>query len=112
MAKIAYFECSKCRDKFSAETPRNVCPADAGFLFVRYDFASARMNGRPAGLNGNIAGMWRYKDVLPAADPVTLGEGFTPLTRSRRYPNLWIKDESVNPTGSFKARGASMAVTM
>lgn len=110
MAKIAYFECSKCAEKFSADVPHNVCPHDGGFLFVRYDFQSAKLNGKP--VNSNLAGMWRYQDVLPNVEPVTLGEGFTPLTKSRRYPNLWIKDESVNPTGSFKARGASMAVTM
>jgi threonine synthase len=57
-------------------------------------------------------GMWRYADVLPSADPVTLGEGFTPLLRSRRHPNLYLKEEAANPTGTFKARGLSLAVTM
>ena len=57
-------------------------------------------------------GMWRYAAVLPDAKPVTLGEGYTPLLRSRRYPNLFIKEEAANPTGTFKARGLSMAVTM
>jgi threonine synthase len=56
--------------------------------------------------------MWRYASVLPQAEPVTLGEGWTPMLPSRRYPNVWIKEEGVNPTGTFKARGASMAVTM
>ena len=56
--------------------------------------------------------MWRYAAVLPDADPVTLGEGMTPLLRSRKYPNLLIKDEGLNPTGSFKARGMSAAITM
>jgi threonine synthase len=56
--------------------------------------------------------MWRYASVLPQAEPVTLGEGWTPMLPSRRYPNIWIKEEGVNPTGTFKARGASMAVTM
>jgi threonine synthase len=57
-------------------------------------------------------GMWRYAGVLPAAEPVTLGEGFTPMLHSRRYPNLFLKEEAANPTGTFKARGLSMAVTM
>ncbi len=48
----------------------------------------------------------------PSAAPVTLGEGFTPMLRSRRYPNLFLKEEAANPTGTFKARGLSMAVTM
>ena len=56
--------------------------------------------------------MWRYDAVLPEADPVSLGEGFTPMLPSREYPNVFIKDESLNPTGSFKARGLSAAVTM
>jgi threonine synthase len=58
------------------------------------------------------ANMWRYADVLPNATPVTLGEGWTPMLPSRRYPNVWIKEEATNPTGTFKARGLSMAVTM
>ena len=56
--------------------------------------------------------MWRYADVLPDAKPVTLGEGFTPMLPSREYTNVYIKDEGLNPTGSFKARGLSAAVTM
>jgi threonine synthase len=57
-------------------------------------------------------GMWRYADVLPAVEPVTLGEGFTPMLRSRRYPGLFLKEEAANPTGSFQARGFSIAVSM
>ncbi len=56
--------------------------------------------------------MWRYAAVLPDVEPVTLGEGFTPMLPSRKYPNLLIKDEGLNPTGSFKARGMSAALTM
>jgi threonine synthase len=57
-------------------------------------------------------GMWRYADVLPDAQPVTLGEGWTPMIASRRYKGLLIKEEGANPTGTFKARGLAMAVTM
>ncbi len=56
--------------------------------------------------------MWRYAEVLPDAKPVTLGEGFTPMLPSREFANVFIKDEGLNPTGSFKARGMSAAVTM
>ncbi len=56
--------------------------------------------------------MWRYKEVLPDAPPVSLGEGFTPLLPSRQESNIFIKDEGLNPTGSFKARGLCAAVTM
>ena len=61
---------------------------------------------------GASAGMWRYADVLPDAAPVTLGEGWTPMLRSKRYPGVLVKEEGANPTGSFKARGMAMAVTM
>jgi threonine synthase len=56
--------------------------------------------------------MWRYADVLPDATPVTLGEGWTPMLHSKRYPGLYIKEEGANPTGTFKARGLALAVTM
>ena len=56
--------------------------------------------------------MWRYANVLPDVEPVTLGEGWTPMLPSRRYAGLFIKEEADNPTGSFKARGMSMAVSM
>ena len=57
-------------------------------------------------------GMWRYRSVLPDVRPVTLGEGWTPVIRSKRYPNVFLKEEGANPTGSFKARGLALAVTM
>jgi threonine synthase len=56
--------------------------------------------------------MWRYQSVLPEVTPVTLGEGWTPMLRSRRHPNAWLKEEGANPTGAFKARGLALAVTM
>lgn len=55
--------------------------------------------------------MWRYRHVLPDCEPVTLGEGWTPMLRSRRH-HVWLKEEGANPTGTFKARGLAMAVTM
>jgi threonine synthase len=57
-------------------------------------------------------GMWRYSAVLPDVEPVTLGEGWTPVLRSKRYPNVVVKEEGANPTGAFKARGLALAVTM
>jgi threonine synthase len=57
-------------------------------------------------------GMWRYSSVLPDVTPVTLGEGWTPMLHSKRYPGLFIKEEGANPTGTFKARGLGLAVTM
>ncbi|MGA7243722.1 MAG: pyridoxal-phosphate dependent enzyme, partial [Terracidiphilus sp.] len=64
------------------------------------------------GTEGPWAGMWRYRAVLPQAEPVTLGEGWTPMLKSKRYPGAFVKEEGANPTGTFKARGLAMAVTM
>jgi len=89
-----------------------VCPKDGGVLFARYDLHSLKQYFKPGSLAGRVASMWRYRDVLPDAEPVSLGEGFTPMLRSREFPNVHIKDEGLNPTGSFKARGLSAAVTM
>jgi threonine synthase len=84
---------------------------------VRYDLSGRRGQAHRAqilrdALIGGWAGMWRYRSVLPAVTPVTLGEGWTPVVRSRRYPNVVVKEEGANPTGSFKARGLALAVTM
>jgi threonine synthase len=118
MPSIAYLECSRCPTQISAETPQTLCPQCGGALFVRYDMAAMRQSASRDDIQARAAasptslGMWRYAGVLPAAEPVTLGEGFTPMLRSRRYPNLFLKEEAANPTGTFKARGLSMAVTM
>jgi threonine synthase len=110
--RISYLECTRCREHFSADHAQNVCPKDGGVLFVRYDLASLKGKIQTNDLRGRVASMWRYTEVLPDARPVTLGEGFTPMLPSREHPNVFIKDEGLNPTGSFKARGMSAAVTM
>jgi len=112
MARIAYLECTKCGEHLSAEQPRTLCPKDGGSLYVRYDLAPLRGKFTPESLAAAPKSMWRYAPVLPDVEPVTLGEGFTPLLPSRQDPNLFIKDEGLNPTGSFKARGLCAAVTM
>ena len=112
MAAISYFECSRCGAQFSADVARNVCLTDGGPLYVRYDLAAIRQNTSRDSVADGPASMWRYSVVLPDAEPVTLGEGMTPMLRSRKYQNLLIKDEGLNPTGSFKARGMSAALTM
>jgi threonine synthase len=121
MPPIAYLECSRCHARLSAETPQTVCTScsdqPAGSLFVHYDFSHLK-GTRPEDIVGKAAatlpwtGMWRYRDVLPDAEPVTLGEGWTPMLPSRRYPGAWLKEEGANPTGTFKARGLALAVTM
>ena len=112
MAKILYFECSKCGEQLTADVARNVCPKDGGPLYVRYDLAAIRSSSPRQSVNAGPSSMWRYSAVLPDAEPVTLGEGLTPMLPSRKYPSLLIKDEGLNPTGSFKARGMSAALTM
>src|SRR6266849_6053950 len=118
MPTISALEYSRCHHHVSAETPQTVCPLCAGSLYVRYDMdqlkktakrdeIAARAAASPASL-----GMWRYSSVLPDVTPVTLGEGWTPMIHSKRYPGLYIKEEGANPTGTFKARGLGMAVTM
>ncbi len=112
MAKIAYLECSRCGQRVTPEKPQTVCPRDAGVLFVRYDLGDLKRKFFAASDSNRPASMWRYHEVLPDVEPVSLGEGFTPMLRSRRYENVFIKDEGLNPTGSFKARGLAAAVTM
>ena len=110
--RIPYLECTRCGEHLSADGPQNVCPKDGGVLFARYDLSSLKGKLRPENLAGRAASMWRYAEVLPDAKPVTLGEGFTPMLPSHESANVFIKDEGLNPTGSFKARGMSAAVTM
>ncbi|RZU42604.1 threonine synthase [Edaphobacter modestus] len=118
MPRIAFLECSRCKTRVSAETPQTLCPACAGSLYVRYDMDTLKRTARRDDIAAKAAaspaslGMWRYADVLPDVAPVTLGEGWTPMIHSRRYPGLYIKEEGANPTGTFKARGLSLAVTM
>jgi len=114
--RISFLECTRCGERVPADRPQNICPKDGGVLFVRYDLASLKGKLRRENLSGRVASMWRYAEVLPdlpaGEKPVTLGEGFTPMLPSREFANVYIKDEGLNPTGSFKARGMSAAVTM
>jgi threonine synthase len=117
MPKIKQLECSRCQATYSAELPRSVCGECAGAFYVRYELSKLRGIAQRAqiekdGQTGGWAGMWRYRSVLPEVEPVTLGEGWTPFLRSRRYRNVFVKEEGANPTGSFKARGLALAVTM
>lgn len=112
MSRITHLECTKCGAQLPADVPQNVCPKDGGVLFARYDLNAIKGNFKPEILAGRETSLWRYREVLPDAEPITLGEGFTPLLPSREFPNVWIKDEGLNPTGSFKARGISAAISV
>ncbi len=112
MARIIGFACSKCGEELAPQAAPTVCPKDGGPLYVRYDLAEIRRITTRDAVAAGPKSMWRYSAVLPDAEPVTLGEGFTPMLPSRKHPNLLIKDDGLNPTGSFKARGMGAAITM
>ena len=117
MPRIAFLECSRCRLHHDAATAQTVCTSCAGSLYVRYDLSSAKGSAQrdligKSPQDKRWSGMARYRMVLPDVEPVTLGEGWTPMLRSGRSANLWLKEEGANPTGTFKARGLAMAVTM
>ncbi len=109
---LTHLECTRCGEHYPADRPQSVCPKDGGVLYARHDLAKIKRSFSAARLAGRTPTMWRYDAVLPDADPVSLGEGFTPMLPSREFANVFIKDEGLNPTGSFKARGLSAAVTM
>jgi threonine synthase len=120
MPSIAYLECSRCHAHISAETPQTVCTEcpdqPAGSLYVRYDLSHLKGTSPREVIQSDAVapspGMWRYRSVLPEVVPVTLGEGWTPMLASKRYPGVFVKEEGANPTGTFKARGLALAVTM
>ncbi len=108
--------CSACGRKQSAEGLAGVCPACGAPLLVEYPEQPQPEVKRALG--ARAANMWRYREWLPLGadeEPITLGEGSTPLLRVAVLDGdcgeMWVKDESVNPTGSFKARGLAAAVT-
>jgi threonine synthase len=118
---FTHLECSSgCgAGPFDPREKHFLCPACALPLLARYDLNAARAWRRES-LIGREPNMWRYRELLPLLDgeaPVTLGEGFTPLPHARRLGDalgldrLYIKDESLNPTNSFKARGQATAIT-
>jgi threonine synthase len=112
MARLTHLECTRCGQSLPADRPQTICPKDGGVLYARYDLSAIKKAVSREQLCNRPATMWRYAEVLPEAQPVSLGEGFTPMLVSREYSNVLIKDEGLNPTGSFKARGLSAAITM
>lgn len=118
--QVAHLECTRCARRYESGKARGLCECGSP-LWVRYGLnrgVGARLAEQ---LAVRPATMWRYREVLPVlndASIVSLGEGYTPLHHARRLgerlglANLYLKDESRNPTGSFKARGLSVAVSM
>ena len=120
MTTATHLECSLCAKRYEAGKIHNLCDC-GGPLLVRYDLKKVRESWNREWIPNGPSSMWRYAPVLPVSKPaaiVSLGEGMTPLIHTARLGarlgsnDLWVKDEGVNPTGSFKARGLSCAISM
>jgi threonine synthase len=115
---LSHLECTSCRLQHEWSRLQNFCTACQKPLFAIVDLAGAARVLAPEKLVTREKSLWRYREVLPLpadAAPVSLGEGGTPLLRAAKFGghvDLWVKDESQNPTQSFKARGMSVAVSM
>ena len=119
---LTHLECTACGKRHEWQQLQNLCHACGKPLFAIYDLESASKLecNLHSSLDKRDKSLWRWRELLPLpqdCEPVSLGEGGTPLLQSKRFgpdidADLWIKDESVNPTQSFKARGMSVAVTM
>jgi threonine synthase len=111
--------CPRCRKRFGLSELLNLCPCGSP-LMVRYDLEKAKTAFVKSSLEGRVASLWRYRDLLPLqndANLISLGEGYTPILDAKTLGGelglrrLWIKDEAQNPTGSFKDRGLSLAIS-
>ncbi len=117
---ITHLECTLTGEQFNASHPHRTNPANGKPLFARYDLERAAATLTKESLPDRRQDMWRYREVMPVIDDaniISLGEGGTPLLKADRLAKatglgrLYIKDEGVNPTGSFKARGLGAAVS-
>ena len=118
---VTHLECALCGLRHEAQRLHNLCLECGKPLLVRYDLDRAKQSLTKESLPGRRADMWRYREVMPVErdeNIVSLSEGWTPLLAARRLAEktgiseVYIKDESLNPTQSFKARGMSAAVSM
>ncbi|MEA2204744.1 MAG: threonine synthase [Blastocatellia bacterium] len=117
---VTHLECAACGLRHEAQRLHNLCTSCGKPLLVRYDLDRAAATLTKESLRDRGSDLWRYREVLPVEHDeniVSLGEGWTPLVRASRLgkqlglDNLFIKDESQNPTQSFKARGMTTAVS-
>ena len=117
---LTHLECTYCQTTYSADEPHRTCDECGKVLYPRYDLEAAKAALSRDMLKERPANMWRYFEVMPILDEanvITLGEGFTPIFKTERLGRefgctaLYIKDEGMNPTASFKARGLSAAVS-
>ncbi|MFO7654845.1 MAG: threonine synthase [Candidatus Krumholzibacteriia bacterium] len=120
MSFLTHLECGHCGNQQDADRLWNLCPECRKPLLARYDLEAARRSVPRESLRGREPNLWRYREMLPVRDDrfrLRLGEGFTPLVSAARlgaaigHDRLLLKDEGLNPTGSFKARGLGVAVS-
>jgi len=113
---VLELECSACEKKYDSTVEQHLCTCGKP-LYAKYDLKLAAKTLNLESLKSRPKSLWRYAEVLPDDPPVTLGEGMTPLLPAKRLGaklgvfNLLVKYEDLNPTGSFKARGMTAAVT-
>ena len=116
---VSHLECPKCGKTYDSEQLVQLCDCGAPLL-VRYDLDAVQKDFSKEKLAARPADLWRYRELLPVKDPrniVTLGEGMTPLLKLNNLGpevgmnNLYLKDEGIIPTGTFKARGAAVGVS-
>ncbi|MGH2683457.1 MAG: threonine synthase [Actinomycetota bacterium] len=117
---VSHLSCPRCGERHDAGVPHNVCTCGSPLL-VEYDLERVGRAVRKDLLEMREPTMWRYRELLPVSeegDIVSLGEGYTPIFRVARLgnavglPDLWVKDDGFNPTGTFKARGAACGISM
>ncbi len=117
---LSHLECPKCGTQPDIRQPQNLCPQCGAPLLVRYRLDEARQQLSPDVFAKRENTMWRYRELLPVLDErniVSLGEGYTPILHAPNLgeqidlSRLLIKDEGLNPTGTFKSRGASAGVS-
>lgn len=118
---FSHLECGLCGEVLEASKLWNLCPKCSKPLLARYDLEAAKLSVTPATIASRRCSLWRYRELLPvntADNRLTLGEGYTPLHHAQRlgdelgFSSLYVKDEGLNPTGSFKARGLCLAISM
>lgn len=117
---FSHLECSKCGVKYSKTELHNLSPCCTLPLFPQYDLEKAKSILHKKDLKSRESNMWRYREIMPVEfkeNIISLGEGWTPLVQAKRlgelkgFSNLYLKNESINPTGSFKDRGMSVAIS-
>ncbi|MCA0993472.1 threonine synthase [Pseudalkalibacillus hwajinpoensis] len=116
---VSHLYCPKCEKMYSTKNQNQLCECGSPLL-VSYKMDELKEVFRPENLNGRSADLWRYHEILPVESEenvVSLGEGMTPIVKMEKIghdmkiPNLYMKDEGLIPSGSFKSRGAAVGVS-